>query len=196
MASDVGLDVFRGRATGRSPRPDLKAAGYMARRWCCWFPPTRRRQKPLGDVAADMLQQCGINVDYAGMEFGAVLQRQLKKDPIARVDGAPVSAIGRDRLAQSGRQHAICARWQGRRLVQQREDGRCCAASGSRPQSCEQNNASAVIFRRCRSRSPLIFRSAQYEQPTAYRTNVTGILAARPSSWMCARHEHDRDLAS
>jgi peptide/nickel transport system substrate-binding protein len=31
-----------------------------------------------------MLQRAGMNVEYAGLDFGVVLQRQLKKDPVGQ----------------------------------------------------------------------------------------------------------------
>src|ERR1700737_2745464 len=84
MASDVGLDVFRGPRNMAKVKADLKAAGYNGERVVRPVPPNSLAQKPLGDVAADMLQQAGMNVEYVGLDFGTVLQRQLKKDPIAQ----------------------------------------------------------------------------------------------------------------
>src|SRR6202011_4735572 len=84
MASDVGLDVFRGPRDMAKVKADLKAAGYNGEKVVLLVPTNSLGPKPLGDVAADMLERAGMNVEYAGMDFGAVLQRQLKKDPIAR----------------------------------------------------------------------------------------------------------------
>src|SRR6202043_2027246 len=84
MASDVGLDVLRGPRDMAKVKADLKAAGYNGEKVVLLVPINSLAQKPLGDVAADMLQQAGMNVEYAGLDFGTVLQRQLKKDPIAQ----------------------------------------------------------------------------------------------------------------
>ena len=40
--------------------------------------------KALADVAADMLSRAGFNVDYQVMDWGSVVQRRAKKDPIAQ----------------------------------------------------------------------------------------------------------------
>jgi peptide/nickel transport system substrate-binding protein len=74
VASDVGLDVFRTVRHGKGQgRPG--AAGYneggAAR------PHNSVAEKPLGDIAADMLQQAGMNVEYAGL-ISAWCWRQLK----------------------------------------------------------------------------------------------------------------------
>src|SRR5712664_293826 len=66
MASDVGLDVFRGPRDMVKVRADLKAAGYNGEKVVVLVPANSLAQKPLGDVAADMLQQAGMNVEYAG----------------------------------------------------------------------------------------------------------------------------------
>ncbi len=60
-----------------------------SRRWLQWREGGAARPhqpgctKPLGDIAADMLQQAGMNVNMPGW-IGVVLQRQLKKDPVAQ----------------------------------------------------------------------------------------------------------------
>ena len=40
--------------------------------------------KALADVAADMLTRAGFNVDYQVMDWGTVVQRRAKKDPISQ----------------------------------------------------------------------------------------------------------------
>jgi peptide/nickel transport system substrate-binding protein len=40
--------------------------------------------KALADVAADMLTRAGFNVDYQVMDWGSVVQRRAKKDPVAQ----------------------------------------------------------------------------------------------------------------
>src|SRR6267154_2716651 len=84
MASDVGLNVFRGPRDMAKVKADLKAAGYNGEKVVLLVPTNSLAQKPLGDVAADMLQQAGMNVEYAGLDIGVVLPRQMKKDPIAQ----------------------------------------------------------------------------------------------------------------
>ena len=38
--------------------------------------------KAMGDIAADMMKQCGMNVDYVSTDWGTMLQRRTKKTPI------------------------------------------------------------------------------------------------------------------
>ena len=38
--------------------------------------------KALADVGADVMTKCGLNVDYQALDWGTVVQRRAKKDPI------------------------------------------------------------------------------------------------------------------
>ncbi len=38
--------------------------------------------KAMGDVAADMMKKCGMNVDYIATDWGTMLQRRTKKTPV------------------------------------------------------------------------------------------------------------------
>jgi hypothetical protein len=194
MASDVGLDVFRGPRDMAKVKADLKAAGYNGEQVVLLVPVNSLAQKPLGDVAADMLRQAGMNVEYAGLDFGAVLQRQLKKHPIGEGGGAPASAIGKASIGSIRLPIRICA--ETAKLpggTRARRSG-CCEANGSPPPVLPSNNVSVVISRRWRSKRFLTSRSANTSsRPHTARASPVSSTVLR-SFGMCARHEHDRDL--
>ena len=83
MASDAGMEVLTGprdydevkqRTRGRRLQGrEGRAAGADR------LPDRSRR---MADVGADMLQKVGMNVDYQAMDWGTVVQRRAKKDPL------------------------------------------------------------------------------------------------------------------
>jgi peptide/nickel transport system substrate-binding protein len=183
LASDVGLDVFRGPRNYAKVKADLKAAGYNGEKVVLLVPLNSVAQKPLGDVAADMFQQVGINVEYAGSDFGTVLQRQLKKEPVTE-----------------GGWSASVSNWQGIDWLNPagntnlRGDGRASGWYKSDKMGALRNQWLAAPNlakqqRVCREIQALAFEEVpyfpigQYNQPTAYRKNITGILDGTAVFW-------------
>lgn len=82
MASDAGLDVFTTPRDYEAAKRDLAAAGYKGEKVVLLGTSDSPGLKALGDVAADMLQRAGFNVDYQMMDWGTVVQRRTKRDPI------------------------------------------------------------------------------------------------------------------
>ena len=183
LASDVGMDVFRGPRNMAKVKADLKAAGYNGEKVVLLVPLNSLAQKPLGDVAADMLQQAGMNVEYAGSDFGTVLQRQLKKEPVSE-----------------GGWSASVSNWQGIDWLNPagntnlRGDGRASGWYKSDKMAVLRNQWLAAPNlaeqqRVCRDIQALAFEEVpyfpigQYNQPTAYRKTITGILDGTAVFW-------------
>ncbi len=183
MASDAGLDVFRGPRDMAGVRAAVKAAGYNGEKVVLLVPANSLAQKPLGDVAADMLAQAGMNVEYAGLDFGTVLQRQQKKEPVA-----------------GGGWSAGVANWQGIDWlnpvanVSLRGDGSATGWYRSERMEALRTRWLATTDlleqqRLCRDIQLLALDEVpfipigEYKQPTAHRTAVTGILDGTAVFW-------------
>ena len=82
MASDVGLEVFAGTRDYDAVKRDILAAGYKGERVVLMAPTDFPILKALADVGGDMLTKAGFNVDYQAMDWGSVVQRRSKKDPV------------------------------------------------------------------------------------------------------------------
>ena len=183
MASDVGLEVFRGPRDMAKVKAELKAAGYNGEKVVLLVPTNSAAQKPLGNVAADMLRKAGINVEFTGLDFAVVLQRQLKKDPIDQ--GGWSAAVGNwqgiDWLNPAAntnlRGEANAAGWYSSTKMGALR-GQWLAA----PTLAEQQRV-------CREIQALAFEEipylpiGQYKQPTAYRKSITGILNGTAVFW-------------
>ena len=162
MASDVGLDVFRGPRDYGKVKADLKAAGYKGEKSVLLVPANALAQKPLGDVAAECLRKAGMNVEYAGLDFGAVLQRQLRRSRSSRAAGAPAvgNLQGMDWLNPAGdtnmRGDGKVPGWYAARRWE------ACAANGWRRPTWPSSSASAATSSRSPSRKcPISDRPVQ-----------------------------------
>lgn len=82
FASEAGLDVFRGPRDYDAVKAALKTAGYNGEKVVLLVPADSLAQKPLGDIAFDVMQKAGMNVEYAAMDFASVLKRRTSKDAV------------------------------------------------------------------------------------------------------------------
>jgi len=82
MASDVGLDVFTGPRDDAAVQQEIVAAGYKGEKVVVLAPTDLPILKATADVGADVLRKAGFNVDYQAMDWGTVVQRRAKRDPI------------------------------------------------------------------------------------------------------------------
>ena len=84
MASDVGLDAFTRPRNYAAAKQALADAGYKGEKIVLMGASDLANLKALGDVSADMLARAGFNVDYQVLDWGTVVQRRTRKEPIAQ----------------------------------------------------------------------------------------------------------------
>ncbi len=82
MATEAGLEVLEGPRDYDAVKRDLAAAGYAGERVVLLVPTDYVTLKVLGEVAADMLKRCGINVDFVATDWGTMLRRRTKQAPV------------------------------------------------------------------------------------------------------------------
>jgi peptide/nickel transport system substrate-binding protein len=82
MASMAGLDVLMRPRDYAAAKAAITAAGYKGERVALMVPTDFPSLKALADVTADMMGKMGLNVDYQGIDWGTVVQRRAKKDPV------------------------------------------------------------------------------------------------------------------
>ena len=82
MATDAGMQIFTGKRDVAGAKAEIIAAGYKGEKVVLLAPTDFPILKALADVTADLLKQVGMNVDYQAMDWGTVVQRRAKKDPI------------------------------------------------------------------------------------------------------------------
>jgi peptide/nickel transport system substrate-binding protein len=82
FGSEAGLEVFSGKRDYDAVRKEIIAAGYKGEKTVVLAPTDILLLKAQADVCADVFQKIGLNVDYQAMDWGSVVQRRAKKDPI------------------------------------------------------------------------------------------------------------------
>jgi peptide/nickel transport system substrate-binding protein len=82
MASDVGVDITRGPKDLDKIKKDLAAAGYQGERVVVLAASTIPTIFAAAQVATDMLQRIGMNIDLQTMEWGSVVARRASREPV------------------------------------------------------------------------------------------------------------------
>ncbi len=80
MASDAGLDVFRGPRDYDAVKREIAAAGYKGEKVVFMAPTDFVILKAEADVCVDNLKKAGFNVDYQAMDWGTLVQRRAKQE--------------------------------------------------------------------------------------------------------------------
>lgn len=82
MASDAGLSVLTTARDLDAVRRAIEAAGYRGERIAMPVPTDFPSLKALGDIGADLFHKVGLAVDYQATDWGTMLQRLAKTDPV------------------------------------------------------------------------------------------------------------------
>ena len=82
MASTAGLEIFAEKPDLDRARQAVTDSGYHGEKVALLVPTDFPVLKALGDVGADLLKRIGLNVDYQASDWGTMLQRLAKMDPV------------------------------------------------------------------------------------------------------------------
>ena len=83
MASDAGMAALTGPRSLDAAKRALADAGYKGERVVLLSPGDVPYSKTLADVTADLYKRLGINLDYEMMDWGTLVQRRAKMDPVS-----------------------------------------------------------------------------------------------------------------
>ena len=189
MASDVGMEALTSPRDLPRVRQALAAAGYKGERVVLMAATDFPVLKAMADVVADTMKQVGLNVDYVSTDWGSVVARRSKKDP---VDQGGWSAFctawaGTDHLNPAGH---LSLRTNGAQAwFGWPEDARIEALREqwfTAPDVAAQAAICADIQREAFVNVPYI-PMGQYLQPTAYRSDLEGVLPGFALFWNVRR---------
>ena len=178
MGSTAGLSVFEGKRDFTAAAAEIKAAGYAGEKVVLLVPTDQAVLKAECDVAADMLKQCGVNVDYQAMDWGTLVQRRAdQRSPDS--GGWNLFITGWSGLDQSNPVGHVFLRGNGKQgmlgwpsapkietLRQQWIDS----------QSVDDQKKLAVAIQQQALEDLPYIPLGQYFSPTAYRKDVADIL--------------------
>ncbi len=81
-ANDAGMDRIGGKHTPAKVRSMLKDAGYAGEKLVLMHPTDQPFYDAMSQVVAARLRQYGFSIDDEAMDWGTVVQRRTKKDPL------------------------------------------------------------------------------------------------------------------
>jgi peptide/nickel transport system substrate-binding protein len=189
MASDAGLDVLRGPRDYAKVRQDLRDAGYRGEKVVFMIPSTSAPNAAMGAVMEDQFRQAGLDVEIYSVEFNAMLQRRNRKGPVS--DGGwsafMTNWAGTDwlnpagHIALRGNGEAGYAGWATMPRIEELRDAWFRAPDLAAQQAiCRDIQLEAM-------REVPYYPAGQYLQPTAYRSNITGVLEGFATFWNVRR---------
>ena len=82
-ASDVGMENFRSEIDFTALRKEVIAAGYSGEKVLFLGAADVPRITAIAQVGADMLTKIGLNVDYVSLDWGTIVQRDQRQQPVA-----------------------------------------------------------------------------------------------------------------
>jgi peptide/nickel transport system substrate-binding protein len=188
MASDAGLEVLTRPRDPAAAAAALKAAGYANERVVLLVPTDYQHMKLMGEVLADTMGKCGMNVDLLATDWATMLQRRTNKGPVDKGgwSGFVTSWTGSDWLnpathlslrgtgeagypgwSKSPETEALIARW---------FDAPDLAARQAICREIQVQSMQDVPF----------YPLGQFAQATAYR-GLTGVLKGFPTFWNVRR---------
>ncbi|MBS7812976.1 ABC transporter substrate-binding protein [Roseococcus pinisoli] len=189
MANDAGLEALRGPRDFDAVKRALQEAGYRGERIVFPVPTDFAALNAMSEVAGDMFRRIGLNLDYQALDWGTVLQRVASQQPADQggwhiwanytLGVSCVNPASQAYLRGIGR--ATTFGWPTSPGLEALRDRWFQA-----PDLAAQQAA-------CREMQALAFQEVPYlplgvfYQPTAYRSNLEGVLKGFPLFWNVRR---------
>jgi peptide/nickel transport system substrate-binding protein len=82
-ASDVGMENFSANPDLGALRKDLMAAGYAGEKVVFLGAADVPRITAVCEVGADVLTKLGLNVEYVSLDWGTIVQRNMRQQPVS-----------------------------------------------------------------------------------------------------------------
>ena len=187
MASPAGLEPLNGPRDYARVKEMVKKAGYAGEKVVMLVATDYAQFKAIGDVAADMFGQVGMNVDYVATDWGTMLQRRNNRGP-AEQGGWSCFSTGWEGLDHMNPSNHYAIRgngedasaWPGWCVSPKLEELR--NAWFDAPNAAAQKQACQDMQLQCMVDVPSM-PLGQFIQPTAYRSSVTGVLNGFATFW-------------
>lgn len=189
MANDEGMAILNTRSAARAKQA-LEAAGYKGEKvvhlHATDFPPITA----MGLVGADMMRQCGMNVDLVATDWGSVLRRIVNVEPPERggwntmctftAATSQINPAAHNMIRGNGRQASFG--WPTAPALETLRNEWLFEAG--------TDDARRALGRRMQAQAlidvPYIPLGLWY-QNTAHRANLTGVLKGLPLFWNVRR---------
>lgn len=191
MANAEGLDVLTRPRDLAAARRMVEAAGYKGERLVLMSAIDYPAMKSTGDIMADALKRVGFNVDYVVADWGTVLQRRAKTEPVEQGGWSLYVNIqgGIDWMNPAthpstrgiGTATGSAPGWPTSPGLESLREAFFAA-----PDFTAQRDVSARTQRQVFEDVPFV-PVGQYLQPTAYRADLEGVLDGFATFWNVRR---------
>ncbi|HET6185326.1 MAG TPA: ABC transporter substrate-binding protein [Acetobacteraceae bacterium] len=187
MASDAGMTALTGP---RIVSPEaLKAAGYQGEKIVLLAPADIPSAKALADISADLFHKLGANLDYQAMDWATLVQRRAKQTPVDQGGWNlfHTSWAGTDMMSPAGHVFlrgngkAATVGWPSSPKIEALRDEWLAA-----PDLAAQKKIAEQIQLQAFEDVPYV-PLGQYLAPTAYQSNLSGVLHGNPVFWNVKR---------
>jgi peptide/nickel transport system substrate-binding protein len=189
MASNAGLSALTGPRDVGQAKQAIIQAGYQGEPVVIMSPGDYPRINALCNVAADLMQRCGLTVDLQTMDWGSVIQRRASKAPPGK-GGWNVFITTFTGLDMASPASNLALRgngtggWFGWPTAPKLEDLRDqWLAAGDLP---EQKRIAAAIQAQAFADVPFL-PLGQFFQPTTRQRSLEGMLQGMPLFWNLRR---------
>lgn len=187
MASEAGLEPLKGPRDLARAREAVRASGYGGEKVAMLVATDYPQFKAIGEVAADMFQKIGVNVDYIATDWGTMLQRRNNKGPVDQGGWSCFNTgwEGADQMDPSNH-YAIRGNgdqpsaWPGWCVSEKLEQYR--NAWFDAPDLAAQQAICRDMQLQCMQDVPSI-PLGQFVTQTAYRNTVQGVKKGFPTFW-------------
>ena len=189
LASDAGMEVLTSPRDYDKVKRDLAAAGYKGEKVVLIAASDFPSLNALAQVGNDMLQKCGMNVEFVSTDWGSVVQRRASREPVEKGGWSMFFTFwaGLD-MVNPGVQQALRghgqAAWFGWPTAPRLEELR--NAWFEAPDLAAQKEIGRQIQLQAFQDVPYL-PVGQYFQATAYRRDLTDVPKGLPLFWNVKR---------
>ena len=189
LASDAGMTAITGKPDYAKVSRDIIAAGYKGEKIALMVAVDVLYLKVMGDVTADIFRKVGLNVDYQAIDWTTLVQRRLKMDPVDK-GGWNVFVINDNGINEVNPAGHLWLRGNGRDAPSGWPTSPGLEALREQwfqaPNLAAQQDIARKLQLQAFQDVPYI-PLGQSVAPTAYRTDITGVLNGQPTFWNVRR---------
>lgn len=191
LASKVGLENLTGEKDLGPIKAEIAAAGYKGEPVVLIIASDYITMKTGGEIAADIMKRCGLNVEIAMSDFASMLRRRAKKEPVQEGGWSafctafsgldfttPVTHLP---LRGNGNTSTAWPGWYTSEKMERLRDSFFDAATPEAQKAiCDQIQTLVL------QDAPYL-PTGQYRNYTALRSDLTGMIVGMPVFWNIRR---------
>jgi peptide/nickel transport system substrate-binding protein len=189
MASSAGMQALTSPRDLEAARKALTDAGYKGETVVVLTPTDIASAKALAEITADLLHRLGMTVEAPAMDWATLVQRRTKSDPVGQGGWSifHTSWAGLDMINPAGHiflrgnGRAAAPGWPNSPAIEALRDEWFAA-----PDLAAQQSVARRLQLQAFADVPYI-PLGQYFAPTAYQSNLTGVLKGNPVFWNVRR---------